>query len=119
MSKDSTDLQDLALCIIAAAGLPSTRPVREDVAVKCLSLVEPSLRSWQREGLIIHESNGVLIKCPLFQKLWDFAMKLPSKRKLAIVPTTQLPEEDMDGEKVNNAVINKAPGKVQTPSVGS
>jgi hypothetical protein len=46
-------LMDLAACIVAVAGLPTTRQVYENTADKCLSLLQPALRLWQSEGLII------------------------------------------------------------------
>jgi hypothetical protein len=63
--------------------------------------------------------NDVLIKCPLFQTLWDVAMQQLSKRKLPIIPTAQFPEEGVDEGRVNNAVVNETPKKVQTLAVGS
>jgi hypothetical protein len=46
-------------------------------------------------------------------------MQQLSKRKLPIIPTAQFPEEGVDEGRVNNAVVNETPKKVQTLAVGS
>ena len=115
MSKHDAGLMDLAGCFIAAAGLPTNPNVYDEVADRCLSLLQPAVRLWEREGLIILGSNDVLIKCPLFQELWDHAMLVSSKRKPSITSTTQFACGDIDEahvESLTGSDIDKVPRKV-------
>jgi hypothetical protein len=124
MSKHDAALKGLTEAFIEAAGLPTVTRIYKEVADKCFCLLQYSVRSWQTKGLIIPGGNGVLIKCPLFQRLWDCALQLSSKRKLSIIPTAQFPEDNID-EKTesltlsDNAVVNAAPRKVQNLLTGS
>lgn len=101
------DLVHLAKSFITAAGLPTIPQVYEEVANKCLSFLQSSTQLWQSQGLIILGDNNTLAKCPLFQKLWDYAIKQPLKRRLSIASTGQAlncsrDEVDSSGESLTS-----------------
>lgn len=114
MSIHDADLIGLATAVVAAAGLPTTAQVCEEVANKCFSLLEPSVRFWQSEGLIIPGDNNVLIKCPEFQRLWDHEVQLSPKGAQWTLSTAQFPANDID--KMSAASLgspnDKSPRKV-------
>ena len=112
MSKHDPDLMDLAGCFIAAAGLPTTSNIYDEVADKCLSLLQPAVRLWKREGLIILGSNDVLIKCPLFQKLWDHAMRVSSKWPSITSTTQSAGVDEVHAESLTGSDVDKIPRKV-------
>jgi hypothetical protein len=56
----------LAKYLITAAGLPTFSQVYEEVACKCLELIQLSVQSWQDEGLVVPGNNNTLVKCLLF-----------------------------------------------------
>jgi hypothetical protein len=82
-SMHDTDLM-VARSFVEAAGLQAAPKVYEQVANKCFSLLQSSVNSWQSEKLIVPGDNNVLIECPLFQKLWNYELKISPERQLSI-----------------------------------
>ena len=78
-------LMEVGKAFQSAANLPAVSQILDEVAKKCFSLLLPAIKTWQSEGLIIPGNNNVLVKCPLFQSLWDHAIQLHPKRKLPSV----------------------------------
>jgi hypothetical protein len=117
MSLGDTDLIDLAKSIVEAAGLPSSFRVHEEVAKKCLLLLQPSIRSWKREGLIIRGPNDTFIKCPLFKKLWDHEIRLSPKKTLSNASSAQSPTHSLDEPGTGRLAspCDKSPKKVRNP----
>jgi hypothetical protein len=94
------DLMDIVKSFIASVGLPAVSEIYDEVAKKCLSLLQPSIKSWQSEGLLVLGEHNTLVKSPLFQKVWDRALQLYPKKRLSIVSTGQeYPAGDVDNVK--------------------
>jgi hypothetical protein len=70
-SMHDVNFMTLAKYLIIAAGLPTISQVYEEVACNCLELIQSSVQSWQDEGLVVPGNNNTLVKCPLFQSMWD------------------------------------------------
>lgn len=121
MSMGDTNLVDLAKSIVEAAGLPSSFRVHEEVAKKCLLLLQPSIRSWKREGLIIRGPNDIFIKCPLFKKHWDHEIRLSPRKKLSNASSVQSPTHSLDERSTERfaSSYDKSPKKVQNTPVCS
>lgn len=82
--------------LIGAAGLPAIPQVYEEVAARCLSLLRSSVESWRSDGLIVQGNKNSLVKCPLFQELWDQTGNVPPNITMPVISTTGGSPADFD-----------------------
>jgi hypothetical protein len=97
----------LARYIVTAAGLPTISQVYEEVACKCLGLIQSSVQSWQDQGLLVPGNNNTLVKCPLFQSMWDrteIFLGNKSPKKVYILLTCFLNFRSLIGKRPRNDV---------------
>lgn len=110
------DLMDLSKSVVAAARLPTTSLVCEEVAARCLALVQPAVRSWKSKGLVVLGHDNVLVKCPLFRNLWEQEMQRSPKKNLLNISASNLSSRHSnETSQTKPPSHDKSPKKVWSP----